>query len=185
LHFAVADVEKLDHCKELPPQVDVIVNFENIEHLPHPDEFLRQARAVLPRPDGVLLTSTPNGDISELDAAGKPSNPFHVKEFKPSEFVDLLKPYFPQVTIYGQWQTYDGRLRILRDRELHRQLCETYYNPVARIGRLVKKLLGKSSLPPPTYTGAGDAFSSDYCMAPLDDPPFPWPPTVLVAVCRG
>jgi len=185
LNFFVADVEKLDQCKALPPRLDAIVNFENIEHLPHPKEFLGHARRLLAKPDGVLLTSTPNGDISELDAAGKPYNPFHVKEFKPGEFVELLKPYFPQVTIYGQWQTYDGRLRLLRDRQLHQQLCEMYYNPLARVGRMIKKILGKSSLPPPAFTGSGDAFSLDYCIAPLDDPPFHWPPTVLLAVCTG
>lgn len=185
LSFSVADVEKLDQCKALPPHLDVIVNFENIEHLLHPNEFLRHARALLSGPDGVLITSTPNGDISELDPAGKPCNPFHVKEFKPGEFLELLRPYFPQVTVYGQWQTYDARLRLLRDRELHQQLCEMYFNPLARAGRLVKKILGKSSMPPPTFTGAGDAFSFDYCIAPLEDPPFHWPPTVLVAVCTG
>jgi SAM-dependent methyltransferase len=185
LNFAVADVEKLDQCKALPAKLDTIVNFENIEHLPHPKEFLGHARRLLSKPDGVLLTSTPNGDISELDPMGKPYNPFHVKEFKPGEFRELLQPYFSQVTIYGQWQTYDGRLRILRDRELHKQLCEMYYNPVARVGRMIKKVLGKSSLPPPAFTGEGDAFSADYAVAPLDDPPYHWPPTVLLAVCTG
>jgi 2-polyprenyl-3-methyl-5-hydroxy-6-metoxy-1,4-benzoquinol methylase len=185
LSFSVADVEKLDQCKALPPRIDTIVNYENIEHLPHPKEFLGHARRLLAKPDGVLLTSTPNGDISELDPTGKPYNPFHVKEFKPGEFMELLTPYFSKVTLYGQWQTYDGRLRLLRGRQLHQQLCEMYYNPVARAGRLIKKILGKSSLPPPEFTGGGDAFSIDYTIAPLDDPPFHWPPTVLIAVCTG
>jgi len=185
LSYAVADVQKLDQCAALPKQFDVIVNFENIEHLPRPDEFLRQARALLPRPHGTLLTSSPNGDISEFDASGKSLNPFHEKEFKPGEFLELLKPHFASVTMLGQWQTYDGRLRILRDRQLHRDLCELYYNPMARLGRLVKKLMGKKSLPPPPFNSAGDAFSIDYLIAPLEDPPFPWPPTVILAVCTG
>ena len=185
LSFAVADVQKLDQCAALPKQFDVIVNFENIEHLPRPDEFLRQARALLPRPGGVLLTSSPNGDVSECDASSKPRNPFHEKEFRPGEFLDLLKPYFPSVTVLGQWQTYDCRLRILRDRQLHRDLCELYYNPMTRLGRFVKKLVGKKSLPPPPFNSAGHAFSVDYIIAPLENPPFRWPPTVLLAVCTG
>jgi len=38
---------------------DVVVAFDVIEHLPHPDKFFAEARRVL-RPNGILMLSTPN-----------------------------------------------------------------------------------------------------------------------------
>jgi SAM-dependent methyltransferase len=183
LQFLKADVQAMDSSPDLPKEFDVVVNLENLEHLPHPESFLRCAAARLSRPAGILITSTPNGQISDHDAGGKPCNPFHVREFTAEELVELLKPHFQRIQLFGQWQTFDGRLRVLREKQMHDQFCEAYFNPSARLGRVMKKMLGKPIAPPPQFTAPGESYSWDFTIAPLEDKPFRWPPTVLLAVC--
>ena len=53
-----------DDCHELTQAADhapfdAVLNFENIEHLAEPERFVARA-AMLLRPDGMLITSTPN-----------------------------------------------------------------------------------------------------------------------------
>jgi SAM-dependent methyltransferase len=71
---------------------DVITNFQVIEHLPEPTEFLSAVRAVL-EPDGVLMLTTPNRltTISE--------NPYHLREYTADELAGLLRPLFTRVEL--------------------------------------------------------------------------------------
>ena len=75
-------------------------------------------------------------------------------------------------------------LRQMIAKDVHAQLCEAYYNPMARFGRVIKSVLGKNSSGPPRYTAGGDSFSWDYRITAHGDKSVPWPPTVLLAVCR-
>jgi 2-polyprenyl-3-methyl-5-hydroxy-6-metoxy-1,4-benzoquinol methylase len=181
LSYEHRDVETLGNDPGLMGQIEVVVNFENLEHLHRPEEFVSGVAKVL-RKDGLLITSTPNGAISELDISGKPTNPFHIKEFTAEELTSLLLPHF-RLSMYGQWLTYDGRLRQARAKELFEQLCEAYYNPSSRFGRMVKRLLGKKVAGPPKFTGGADSFSGDYMILPFKAKAFRWRPTVLIAVC--
>jgi len=182
LSYERRDVELLADDASLAQKFDVIVNFENLEHLRHPAKLVSGAAKLLGK-GGRFITSTPNGAISTLDARGQPMNPFHFKEFTLEELTSLLAPYF-RVSIYGQWLTHQGMLRQLRSRELFEQLCEAYYNPFSRLGRVVKKVLGKQTAQPPLYTGNADAFSGDYAIHPLETKPYRWEPTTLVAICE-
>jgi SAM-dependent methyltransferase len=175
------DVETLELDHALHDHFDVIVNFENLEHLQNPERFVRSAHRLLSA-GGVLITSTPNGALGHVDAAGKPNNPFHVKEFTHEEFDRLLSP-FSRREFFGQWATPSGLLRRRRGAELHEQLCELYYNPINRAWRILKRFLGKPICPPPTFSGM-DAYPGDQVLAPIETPPVPWPPQVLLAVCR-
>ena len=177
------DVELLGNDPMLMGKVDVVVNFENLEHLHHPERLVSGAAMVLTK-GGLLITSTPNGAISKLDNNGRPTNPFHIKEFTAEEFISLLLPHF-QASMFGQWLTHDGMLRQTRARELFEQLCEAYYNPSSRLGRMLKRLLGKKVAGPPQFTGAADLFSGDYVIRPLEAKAFRWEPTVLIAVCTN
>jgi len=62
---------------------DAVVSMETIEHLDDAGRFLDEAARVL-RPGGQLLLSTPNALVTNPDG-GKPTNPFHVREFTPDE----------------------------------------------------------------------------------------------------
>ncbi|WP_422748538.1 methyltransferase domain-containing protein [Mycobacterium sp. WMMD1722] len=68
--------------------VDVVVNFQVIEHLWDQPQFVRECFRVL-RPGGQLLMSTPNR-ITFSPGLDAPLNPFHTRELDPAELADLL-----------------------------------------------------------------------------------------------
>ena len=78
---------------------DVVVSFETVEHIKEYRTFIRECRRVL-TPNGILICSTPNSKISSPDGVVK--NPFHVVEFDPIEFTDLLLKDFALVEMCGQ-----------------------------------------------------------------------------------
>lgn len=77
---------------ELPlsdSSVDVVVNFQVIEHLWDQGQFVAECARVL-RPGGVLLMSTPNR-ITFSPGLDTPVNPFHTRELNAAELVELLE----------------------------------------------------------------------------------------------
>jgi 2-polyprenyl-3-methyl-5-hydroxy-6-metoxy-1,4-benzoquinol methylase len=176
LSFQQADVHEV---AELTETYDAVVNFENLEHLTDPERFVSGVAKI----SKMLITSTPNGDLTKHDALGRPANPFHVKEFTTAELVGLLTPHFTKVDLYGQWLTHAGRLRQIRAKQLFDQLNEQFYNPMNRIGRAIKRIAGKKCLPPLSGDMLGDSIDGDYAIEPLSSEAFPWSPTTLIAVC--
>jgi SAM-dependent methyltransferase len=76
---------------ELPLEdgsVDVVVNFQVIEHLWDQGQFVGECYRVL-RPGGVLLMSTPNR-ITFSPGRDTPINPFHTRELNAAELTELL-----------------------------------------------------------------------------------------------
>jgi SAM-dependent methyltransferase len=69
--------------------VDVVVNFQVIEHLWDQAGFLGECRRVL-RPGSRLLVTTPNR-ITFSPGRDTPLNPFHTRELSPAELADLLR----------------------------------------------------------------------------------------------
>ncbi len=183
VRFLVGDLEKLDEMRDLPGSVDVVVNLENLEHLHRPEAFLRAARARLRPSEGIFITSTPNGRLTEFDAQGRNVNPYHVKEFTHEEFLELLAPHFAQVEVYGQWETNDRKLRLEEERQRFEEICASYYDPFARLGRLLGRAIGRK-VSPPRFRAAGATYSWEHVIEPIDRKPYPWEPSVLLAVCR-
>jgi SAM-dependent methyltransferase len=68
--------------------VDVVVNFQVIEHLWDQSQFVAECRRVL-RPGGLLLMSTPNR-ITFTPGSDTPLNPFHTRELDAAELAELL-----------------------------------------------------------------------------------------------
>jgi SAM-dependent methyltransferase len=68
--------------------VDVVVNFQVIEHLWDQGQFVAECFRVL-RPGGALLVSTPNR-ITFSPGRDTPINPFHTRELNADELTDLL-----------------------------------------------------------------------------------------------
>lgn len=68
--------------------VDVVVNFQVIEHLWDQAQFLRECLRVL-TPGGALLISTPNR-ITFSPGRDTPLNPFHTRELDADELTELL-----------------------------------------------------------------------------------------------
>lgn len=69
--------------------VDVVVNFQVIEHLWDQAGFLAECRRVL-RPGGRLLVTTPNR-LTFTPDSDTPLNPYHTRELAPSELDKLLR----------------------------------------------------------------------------------------------
>ncbi|MET8774662.1 methyltransferase domain-containing protein [Nocardia sp. NPDC004654] len=68
--------------------VDVVVNFQVIEHLWDQSQFLRECHRVL-RSGGELLISTPNR-ITFSPGRDTPLNPFHTRELNADELTELI-----------------------------------------------------------------------------------------------
>ena len=68
--------------------VDVVVNFQVIEHLWDQGQFVAECFRVL-RPGGALLMSTPNR-ITFSPGRDTPLNPFHTRELNAAELTELL-----------------------------------------------------------------------------------------------
>ncbi|MGF6880565.1 SAM-dependent methyltransferase [Nocardia sp. GAS34] len=89
---AYPGVEMLQgNLAELPLEdgsVDVVVNFQVIEHLWDQAQFLRECLRVL-APGGELLISTPNR-ITFSPGRDTPLNPFHTRELNAAELSELL-----------------------------------------------------------------------------------------------
>ena len=69
--------------------VDVVANFQVIEHLWDQEGFLTECARVL-RPGGRLLVTTPNR-LTFSPGRDTPRNPFHTRELSPSELDGMLR----------------------------------------------------------------------------------------------
>lgn len=93
--------------------VDIVVNFQVIEHLWDQPRFVAECHRVL-RPGGVLLMSTPNR-ITFSPGRDTPLNPFHTRELDAAELTELLLD--GGFVIDAMWGVVHGpRLRALDTR---------------------------------------------------------------------
>ena len=96
---------------ELPlpdASVDVVVNFQVIEHLWDQPQFVAECARVL-RPSGLLMVSTPNR-ITFSPGRDTPINPFHTRELNAGELTELLLDAgFRDVAVSGLF--HGARLR--------------------------------------------------------------------------
>jgi len=95
IEFVVENAEDLSSYRDF----DVIVSFETIEHLQHPETFLLEITRAL-TPNGILIISTPQHEKTRF---GNPNNPFHVREWTLEEFETLLSKDFNLLNVYGQY----------------------------------------------------------------------------------
>ncbi len=96
LEFRGGDAAQL----ELPDNsVDVVVSFETLEHL-HAQEQLIAGFARVLADDGILLISSPDKHAYSEVAGFR--NEFHVRELYREEFLELLRPHFKAIRLYGQ-----------------------------------------------------------------------------------
>ena len=84
--------------------VDVVVNFQVIEHLWDQAQFIAECARVL-RPNGVLMISTPNR-ITFSPGRDTPINPFHTRELNAAELTELLVN--GGFTMHGMFGVFHG-----------------------------------------------------------------------------
>jgi len=156
---------------------DLVVNLENIEHLPDAEVFLRRVVTLL-RPGGTFVVSTPDragmARLRGLPLDLAPANPHHTREFTTPEFVTLLERHFDSVV--PSWQSYDPIERM----HYEPVLAALWHNPLARVGRWLQRVVRRRPvartfeeiLPPKAYQL-------------LEQDPGPGLAITVLAVCRG
>jgi SAM-dependent methyltransferase len=117
--------------------VDVVVNFQVIEHLWDQGQFVAECARVL-RPSGLLMVSTPNR-ITFSPGRDTPINPFHTRELNADELTQLLVDAgFAEVSISGLF--HGPRLREMDarhggsiiDAQIERAVADAPWSPELR-----------------------------------------------------
>jgi SAM-dependent methyltransferase len=96
LSYARADATALDFPDA---SFDVVVCFETLEHVEKQAELIAGFARVL-TDEGLLIVSSP--DKHQYSEVAGFRNEFHVRELYRDELLDLLKPRFPVLRLYGQ-----------------------------------------------------------------------------------
>ena len=95
-----------------PETYDAVVFLQTIEHVVDPPAVLAHFGRVL-KPGGAAYVSTPN--VLKLAPAGhaKSDNPWHLREYRASEFENLCRGTFAHVDVYGLFHARKLRLHEL------------------------------------------------------------------------
>ena len=100
---------------------DRVISFETIEHLEDQRKFLSELRRVL-KAEGVLILSSPNK--TPFRARNTQENPYHINELEQTTLLELLREYFPNLTVCAQDAFYNSVISaqgdssyFVRDRE--------------------------------------------------------------------
>ena len=94
---------RVGSAEEIPlanDSIDLLVSFETIEHVPHPERMLDECRRVC-SPGGTVIISTPNTEVY-----GDTDNPFHCSELTINEFLKLIEARFKDIRLYTQRPTF-------------------------------------------------------------------------------
>jgi SAM-dependent methyltransferase len=87
---------------------DAVVFLQTIEHVRDPGAILEHFRSML-APRGAAYVSTPNLLTLAPPGARKSDNPWHLREYRATEFRELCEAHFAQVELLGLFHA--GKLR--------------------------------------------------------------------------
>lgn len=92
---------------------DFVISFQVIEHIKKDVELVREVYRIL-KPGGQFIVSTPNAQMSLT------RNPWHIREYNPDQFQNLLSHVFPSVETLGVF----GNDRVIEYYEKNRKSVE-------------------------------------------------------------
>ena len=150
LRYEKADATALDFPDA---SFDVVVCFETLEHVEKQAEMLAGFARVL-TDDGILIVSSP--DKHQYSEVAGFKNEFHVRELYRDELLELLKPHFPAVRLYGQKLVFNSAIVALdaqpgaveawtADREARSIAPKLDVAPMYFIARCAKRMLPERS----------------------------------------
>lgn len=96
LSFHVADAQRLDFLPD--NSVDLFVSFETLEHVPHPECLIAEAKRIL-RPSGRFIVSVPNMWVNE---DGVDPNPHHLHVYDWARLAKEVQSSFLLEAAYAQ-----------------------------------------------------------------------------------
>jgi SAM-dependent methyltransferase len=172
---------RVDDCTRLATlsgHYDVVVNFENIEHLREPNKFLAAAARVT-TPQGILLCSTPDRQFTPPFVDGKPANRFHVNEWYRDDFAVMLRQAYAEVDCQAQVMTHTATARLDAMRQLRSQVRA---NPFFFAKSWLMALRGT---PWSAIEGIALATHSDYPVVPAAVAGLFGTPVCHFAICSG
>lgn len=149
---------------------DVVVSFETIEHLTDPAKFLEECKRLL-RPGGLFICSTPNREVHRWHA----SNPFHVHEFFPHEFIQLVNQFFSSCRVYGQGEVVFA-LHVSR-------VLLTRFLELIHFKERLKQLLRRPTSTAPETEFSETSRHSEYEIKPYYSG-WLWKPPYMIVVAR-
>jgi len=122
---------------------DVITSFQVIEHVTDLRTYLSHIVEVL-KPAGTAIFTTPNR-LLRLEPGNKPWNPYHVREFLPSELRELLSYHFATVDLRGLRATPEiesiERNRFEASKRAANKLLPPYWKVRSAVVAEIKKIL--------------------------------------------
>jgi SAM-dependent methyltransferase len=108
---------------------NAIVFLQTVEHVQDPRALLERFATLL-APGGVAYVSTPNRLTLAPPGAERSGNPWHVREYTPGEYAELLQPVFAEVRLVSVFHA-----RKLRAHELALRLGWDRVHPALRLTR--------------------------------------------------
>lgn len=96
LSFHVADAQRLDFLPD--NSVDLFISFETLEHVPHPERLIAEAKRIL-RPSGRFIASVPNLWVND---EGVDPNPHHLHVYDWTRLVKEVQSHFLLEAAYAQ-----------------------------------------------------------------------------------
>jgi 2-polyprenyl-3-methyl-5-hydroxy-6-metoxy-1,4-benzoquinol methylase len=91
---------------------DAVVFLQTIEHVQDPAAVLERFKALV-GPAGVVFVTTPNLLTIAPPGAAKSDNPWHVREYRASEFAALCRAHFAATELFGLFHARKLRVHAL------------------------------------------------------------------------
>ena len=115
--FATEGLEYIQHDAEQLPfddvSFDMAVSLETIEHLDHPEKFLRELRRVV-RAGGTIVVSCPN-DQYYADNITDYDNPFHKRRYSFFDFRTMVEKVFGKTDLWYMGSALNGFVNVPLD----------------------------------------------------------------------
>jgi SAM-dependent methyltransferase len=133
---------------------DAVVFLQTIEHIEEPGEVLDHFSSLVGA-SGTVFLSTPNVLTLAPKGASRSGNPWHVHEYRASEFEELCRRRFSSVEMYGLYHARKLRVHELALRagwdRVHRRLGVTdrfygWFTPAIAASDFVLRPAGEANL---------------------------------------